>query len=905
MKKILLLPILLFCSILYAQVTTVPGAPIATDNIIVTLTTTGTTLEGYTGDIYAHTGITIGSNKWQNVVGSWGDNSAQPILTKVNATTYTLDITTNVHAFYGVTTTTDITELSFVFRSSDGSKQTSPDIFVKIFSPDLNVNITSPTNNAVYTNGENITITVASTVNANLELFVKNVSIKTETAAKNISSSYTFTATGNHIIKAKATESSITKEHEISVYVKTATQNQTRPLGIKNGITKNSDGTVTFLLLAPEKQDVFLIGDFNDWSLQETYQLKKDGDYFWATISGLNPNTEYAYQYFIDYDKKVADPYAEKVLDQSNDQYISATNYPNLKPFPEKASGIVSTFTINETSYNWTNTSFTKPAKEKLVIYELLVRDFSTNDSFQSVIDQLDYLQNLGINALELMPVNEFEGNDSWGYNVSQFFALDKAYGTKNKFKELIDKCHQRGIAVIVDVVFNHSYSQCPLVQMYDYNNSSASTTNNPFYNDTHNFAEGGLQFGFDFNHEATITQNYFKDVMSYWIEEYKIDGYRLDFTKGFTNTQYSSGDYGSGYNQTRIDRLKNYATYVWNKHGSDTYFILEHLADNSEEKALADAGMMLWGKMTHNYNQNTMGYSSDTDISWGYYKSRNFNNPNLVTYMESHDEERLMYKNLQFGNSNGAYSVKTLNTALTRQELAGMFFFTIPGPKMIWQFGELGYDISIDQNGRTGKKPVLWNYKDVVERKKIYDTWATLIAFKKKHNVFSTSDVTLDVGGLVKRINLKHASNNVTIIGNFDLVPKTVNPNFSKTGTWYEYFSSTTKNVANISESITLQPGEYRLYSTEALENPLGIDDVTPIDFATRVFPNPSSTAIFINKEVKKIQLYDITGKNVKTFSGDFTKNHAFDIHDLNTGIYFIKIRTNTTTITKKIIKN
>jgi pullulanase/glycogen debranching enzyme len=904
MKNLFLFPFLLFCSIICAQVTTVPGAPIAADEIVLTLTTTGTNLEDYTGDIYAHTGITVGTDKWQNVKGAWGDNTAQPKLTKIDASTYTLTITSDVYTFYGVATSTDITELSFVFRSSDGSQQTSPDIFVNIFSPDLNINLTSPTNNAVFTNGESITITAASTVNANLELFVKNSSIKTVTTAKSISSNYTFTATGNHILKATATENSTNKEHEISVFVKTTTQIQTKPTGIKNGVTKNSDGTVTFLLLAPQKQDVFLIGDFNDWSLQETYQLKKDGDYFWTTVSGLDPNTEYAYQYFIDYDKKVADPYAEKVLDQSNDQYISATNYPNLKSFPAKASGIASTFTINETTYNWTTTSFTKPAKEKLVIYELLVRDFSTNDSFQAVIDKLDYLQNLGINALELMPVNEFEGNDSWGYNVSQFFALDKAYGTKNKFKELVDKCHQRGIAVIVDVVFNHSYSQCPLLQMYDYNNSSASTTNNPFYNDTHNFAEGGLQFGFDFNHEATITQNYFKDVMSYWIEEYKIDGYRLDFTKGFTNTQYGSGDYGSAYNQTRINRLKDYANYVWNRHGNDTYFILEHLADNAEEKALADAGMMLWGKMTHNYNQNTMGFSSDTDISWGYYSNRNFNDPNLVTYMESHDEERLMYKNLQYGNSNGSYNVKTVNTALSRQELAGLFFFTIPGPKMIWQFGELGYDISIDQNGRTGKKPVLWNYKDVVERKKIYDTWATLIAFKKKHDVFSTSDVTLDVGGLVKRINLKHASNNVTVIGNFDVVAKTVIPNFSQTGTWYEYFTSATKNVTNVNESITLQPGEYRLYSTEALENPLAIDDFTPIDSTIRVFPNPSTSRIYINKEVNKVQLYDITGKNVKTFSGDFTKNYGFDIQELNTGVYFVKIKTNKATITKKIIK-
>jgi 1,4-alpha-glucan branching enzyme len=906
MKNLLLFIFVFSFAQLFSQVTTVPGAPTAKDKVTVTLKTTGTNLENYTGDIYAHTGITVGTNKWQNVKGTWGNNSTQPKLTKVDNSTYTLEITPDVYGYYGVASSTNITQLSFVFRSADGTKQTSPDIFVKIFSPDLNINITAPTNNAVYNAGQNITITAAATINANLELFVKNNSIKTVTNSKTISSSYTFSATGNHLIKAKATENSITKEQEISVYVKTTTQNQTRPSGIKNGVTKNADGTVTFLLLAPQKQDVFLLGDFNNWSLQESYQLKKDGDYFWTTISGLDPNTEYAYQYYIDYDKKIADPYAEKVLDQSNDKFISATNYPGLKSFPTKASGIVATFKINETAYNWVNTSFTKPAKEKLVIYELLVRDFSTESSFQAVINQLDYLQNLGVNALELMPVNEFEGNDSWGYNVSQFFALDKAYGTKNKFKELIDKCHQRGIAVIVDAVFNHSYSQCPLLQMYPFNNANGTTTNNPFYNDNHNFQNGALRFGFDFNHESTYTQQYFKDVMSYWITEYKIDGFRLDFTKGFTNTYYpTSGDqWGNAYNQARIDRLKEYANYVWNTHGNDFYIILEHLADNSEEKALADAGMMLWGKMTEPYNQNTMGYASNANISWGYYKSRNWNQPNLVTYMESHDEERLMYKNLQFGNSNGGYAVKTLNTALSRQELAGLFFFSIPGPKMIWQFGELGYDISIDQNGRTGKKPILWNYKDVSERKKIYDTWATLIAFKKKHEVFSTSDLTFDVAGLVKRINLKHATNNITIVGNFDVVAKTINPNFSKTGTWYEYFSSTTKNVTSTSELLTLQPGEYRLYSTTALENPLAVDDINFINAQIAVYPNPSSTTISINQKVNKVQLFDITGKNVKTFSGDFTKNYAFDIRNLNTGIYFVKIKTNTTTITKKIVK-
>lgn len=828
MKNLVILFISFFTITLFSQVTTSPGTPTINDEITITLNTVGTELENSTTDIYAHTGVTVDGDQWQNVKGNWGDNTTQPKFTKTTDNTYTLTITSNVYSFYNVANSKAITEINLVARSADGSKQTRPDTHIKIFSADLNIQITAPTNNAVYNAGSSVNITAEATKNANLELFVNNTSIQTANSSKTISNNYTFSSTGQQTIKAQATGNSDVKTSEINVYIKTPTQTETKPSGIKNGVTINADKSVTFIVLAPQKNDVFLIGEFNNWSLHQDYQLKKDGDYFWITINGLDENKEYAYQYFIDYDKKIADPYAEKVLDQANDQYISDANYPDLKSFPEGASGIVSTFKINETEYTWQNTSFTKPSKDKLVIYELLVRDFSNNDSYQAVIDKLDYFERLGINAIELMPVNEFEGNDSWGYNVSQFFALDKAYGTKNKFKELIDKCHEKGIAIIVDVVFNHSYSQCSLLQMYDFDVSNGTTSNNPFYNDDHNFENGALRFGFDFNHESTYTQQYFKDVMSYWINEYKIDGFRLDFTKGFTNTYYpSSGDqWGNAYNQERVDRLKDYASYVWNNHGNDFYFILEHLADNSEEKALAEAGMMLWGKMTNNYNQNTMGFSSDADISWGYYKNRDFTNPNLVTYMESHDEERLMYKNIQYGNSSGSYNVKSLNTALSRQELAGVFFFTIPGPKMIWQFGELGYDISIDENGRTGKKPVKWEYFEVAERKKIYDTWATLIALKKEHDVFSTDDVFLDVSSLVKRINLNHSSNNVVIIGNFDVTEKTVNPNFPTTGTWHEFYTSSSVNITNATAPITLQPGEYRLYSSTILNDPFSNDD-------------------------------------------------------------------------------
>ncbi|MDT8418535.1 MAG: T9SS type A sorting domain-containing protein, partial [Lutibacter sp.] len=162
----------------------------------------------------------------------------------------------------------------------------------------------------------------------------------------------------------------------------------------------------------------------------------------------------------------------------------------------------------------------------------------------------------------------------------------------------------------------------------------------------------------------------------------------------------------------------------------------------------------------------------------------------------------------------------------------AGMFFFTIPGPKMIWQFGELGYDFSINtcENGtvsndcRLSRKPIRWDYFDNANRKQIYNTWATLSAFKKQYpDVFNTTDFTLNVGTLTKSIVLRGTTTDVVIVGNFDITNKSITANFTKTGTWYEYFTGEEKTITNISTAITLNPGEYKLYSTVKLLDPRG----------------------------------------------------------------------------------
>lgn len=921
MKKIYLI-FLLFTCLSYAQITTTaPAIPTVSDVITITLNTTGTGLDGYTGDVYAHTGVittaSASNSDWKHVIGSWGNNTTQPKLTKTGANTYQLVITPNITTFYSVGGGEVVTDIAVVFRNSAGTTQTSPDIFIPIYATGLNVAITNPPNNSVYNLNDNITINAEASINANLELKVNNVSIQTGTSTTTISKAYTFTSTGNHTILATASQGGETKQESISVYVKTSTENQTKPSGLKNGFNNNGDGTVTFVLLAPNKTDVFLLGGFNNWALNKSYQMKKDGNYFWVTVNGLDANTEYAYQYHIDYDITIADPYATKVLDPNNDQYISNTTYPNLKGYPTGlTTGIVSTFKINASNYTWQNTSFTKPDKENLVIYELLLRDFTETDSYQDAITHLDYLQNLGITAIELMPINEFEGNDSWGYNPSFYMALDKAYGTNNDLKEFVDECHQRGIAVITDVVFNHSFSQSPLLQMYWDNVNNRPAADSPFYNQNHNLVDNtSAHWGSDFDHESTHTVNFFNDVLSFWMNEYKIDGFRFDFTKGFSNTIYSgANNWASAYDADRIANLKAYADHVWNQDPSNKpYVIFEHLADNSEETELANYGIMLWGNMNSNFNENTMGYTGSTDVSWLSYKNRGWNNPNVVGYMESHDEERLMVKNLAYGNSSGGYDTKTLGTALDRQEAASVILYGIPGPKMIWQFGELGYDKSINcqtdiTNGscRLDRKPVAWtlSYDSDSDRMDLFNVTSKMISLKKQHpSTFNTDDYNLSVSGLVKRINLYDNIDNldVVIVANFDVTTKTVDPNFPTTGSWFEYFSNSTLNVTNPNATISLLPGEYRLYSQS---QSLSVEE-SKLSNTLKLYPNPVTNTFSINKNAESVQVFSLTGKLVKEFKGSFTKGFAFDLSNLPASIYLTKINSNLeNVITLKIVK-
>jgi len=916
MKKIyVLLGLVAFAVLAQAQVIVVdPPFPTADEPVTVYLNTTGTGLENYDGDIYAHTGITVNGQQWQHVVGDWGDNDTQPRMTHEEDNIYSLEISPSIREFYQAGASDDITQMCFVFRSADGNQQTSPDIFYDVNEPALDVVITLPEINPLIVQpGDIIHVAWNTNMADSSFLFVGEERVF---AGTGVSFTYDISVTGfgKKYVTAMAVSGNDTVTDSFYFYSRGEVIVEPLPEGIKDGINYINNSTVILCLYAPEKEYVFAWGDYSNWELSDEVYMKKtpDGNRYWVEISGLTPGQPYIFQYFIDGEIRVGDMYADQVSDPWNDHWISSSTYPNLPDYPyEKTTGIATVLQTAQEPYEWQTDDFTPPDKTDLVVYELLVRDFTAAHDFQTTIDTLDYLERLGVNAIELMPVSEFEGNSSWGYNPNYYFAPDKYYGPKNTLKAFIDECHSRGIAVILDMVLNHAYGTCPFVLMYWDAENNRPAENNPWFNVTS--PNPDYAWGYDFNHESPETKEFVDRVNRYWMSEYRFDGFRFDFTKGFTNTPGN----GWAYDQARINILERMADSIW-AFKPDAYVILEHFADNSEEKVLANHGMMLWGNSNYNYNEATMGYNNNggSDFSWISYKNRNWNDPHVMGYMESHDEERLMYKNITYGNSNGSYDVRDTAIALQRQALAANFFFTVPGPKMIWQFGERGYDYTIDYNGRVGEKPPRWDYMDNWMRRRLYFTYASLIDLKKTEDAFRTADYDLDLYYAMKKVRLNGPDMSVVILGNFDVRTGEIDPDFYTTGTWYEYWTGDSIEVTNVHAHIELEPGEYRLYTDKKLNKPeyVGVDEWALQDksLKIRLFPNPATSEINLtieegSGEMSGLTLLDITGKRIKELSDiklqEGINTYRIGLDNLQPGLYLIKIEIGQRSVVKKIV--
>ncbi|MEH6535037.1 MAG: alpha-amylase family glycosyl hydrolase [Psychroserpens sp.] len=955
MKKILYSLITLISLNTFAQVTLSVGAIEVDQSVTITVDTNSsdTNCNGFINPtkVYMHSGIGDNSDAFGfNVIGNWGQDDGVGQMTSNGDGTFSITITPQT--YYGITQmqADSATQIGMVFRNEDGSQELKDDGCEDFILPigSVQITISQPSNDIVVLNsGDNLSVSATivfqggTTVQGSFEIFYNDVSIITGSCGFPACNTTINNITQSGTVKFVGTPpgSSETGEASFEVVVAPTVVEQALPSGVEDGINYSSDATkATLVLTAPGKEFIQIAGSFNNYTPTNADVMKRDistGKY-WLELTGLTSGQIETYQYWV-FDTnpvadspslvKTADPFSTLVLSPFDDPFIPSNTYPNLPTYPAGQEREVTVLQTGQTSYNWQVANFNAPKEEDLIVYEVLVRDFDANRNYQDLIDRIDYFKNLNVNAIQLMPVMEFEGNESWGYNTAYHLALDKYYGTENKFKEFVDLCHQNGIAVILDVALNHAFGRNPMVRMWmndpDGDGWGGPSSANPYFNET---ARHSYSVGDDFNHQSALTQEYTRRVIKHWVEDFKVDGFRWDLTKGFTQN-CSGNDEGctNAYQQDRVDILKAYADYSWSL-DPDHYVIFEHLGTQNEEKEWANhrlgegKGIMMWGKMTDPYSQLLMGFNSNNNINAIGHKSRTqFNGPRVMGYPESHDEERIMYKAVEFGNDGvGSHNVRDLNTALSRMSAIGAVTLTVPGPKMIWHFAALGMDNSlftcpdgsVDDDGcKLDTKPQpQWteNWLGDSNRNQIYDDWARLIELKISEPVFE-GDYTITSGNLTPRIDVFDTSlpateiRNVIVLANFDVVTQTVNTNFPTGGNWFDLMDPT-GNTTYSSGTVNIPAGQFRIFGN--MPATLSTDDLNANNTFS-IYPNPVNTSFKTNRALNGLHIFDITGKLVKSFNGDFTEIDTYDISDLTQSIYFVRIENNNgQTLTTKLIK-
>ncbi|MFN3753155.1 alpha-amylase family glycosyl hydrolase [Flavobacterium sp.] len=956
MKKKFIIVLAFFCSLLsFSQITTNPSPVLADQAATITFNKTGTPLASYTGTIYAYIGVTVNGVQWQNIKGSsvWGNN-IQPQMTQVTANTYSLTISPDLFTYFGVSTANSITQICVVFRSEDASQQTA-DLFIPVGAFQYTLTAPAFNSNNFVASGGSLAITASNTNgSATYNLIANGTTINSQNT-----SNYSFTHTGitsNQSYTLQIIQGNTTFTTRFSAIIVATPTAQALPAGLVDGINYNSSDSTkaTLVLTAPFKDFVYVAGSFNNWQPNNSYVMKRDSatGKYWLELTGLTPGQIYAYQYWVcDQTNrpvnspaivKTADPFSTLVLSPFDDgEIISLGVFPGLPEYNTIAPNQEREVTVLQTgnnlfAYNWSSATlnFVKPNKKDLVFYEVLVRDFDANRTYQDLINKIDYFKNLNINAIKLMPVMEFEGNMSWGYNTVFHMALDKRYGPPVKLKEFIDLCHQNGIAVVLDLALNHVFGRSPLERMWmlDTDNDGwangtgpRTTTENPYINQV---ALHSYNVGSDLNHfretgpGGNMTNTYALRTIQYWINEFKIDGYRWDLTKGFTN-QCTSNDEActNGYRTDRVAKMKWYADNQWAA-DPNSLVIFEHLGTGgsaAEEIEWANyqrngdtKGIMQWRKMTDPYANLLKGNSADLSAV------TDANNYRFVGYAESHDEERVVYKALtEAGQTQG-----NLAKVLQRLPAMGSVFFMVPGPKMIWHFGDLGWDKSLwtCSNGvvsfsapdcKLDTKPQpQWteNWLGNEARANVYNQWAKQIDLRITEEVFQngqhawnfsqTGRPRLDVW---TSTSPSSSLSYVFVLTNFSDNTYITAGGFPFTGNWFNLMDNSVFNVSSTSQSVSIEPGGYRIFGNQ--QSSLNTNEI--VNQALGLYPNPTSGSFNIKGQVSKVDVYSITGQLVKSFENISSEDYQFDINDLNNGVYLVKaIDLNSNSKTMKVIK-
>ncbi|MBD2198432.1 MULTISPECIES: alpha-amylase family glycosyl hydrolase [Calothrix] len=421
---------------------------------------------------------------------------------------------------------------------------------------------------------------------------------------------------------------------------------------------------IEFNLFAPYNKGAVLIGSFSDW--QEIPMQKGDDGYFRTTVDLEDGAYQYKFRvqtnsWFFEAEQwvDVTDPYATDI-----DEIGGKDNGVVRIKDGER---IVDT-------YVWHHDDKHLPADHELVIYELHVADFSGGEDdpyargkYKHVIEKLDYLCELGINAIELMPVKEYPGDYSWGYNPRHFFATESSYGSTAELKNLIDECHARGIRIIMDGIYNHSEASAPLTQIdhdYWYHHAPRDPDNSwgPEFNYEH----------YDENLETYPARKFIGDTIRFWIEEYHVDGIRYDAARQIANYDFM---------HWIVQEAKNTAG------AKPFYNIAEHIPETTSITNVDGPMDGCWhDSFRHTVTVHICGDTFDLESLKDVIDAKRqgfLGATNVVNYLTNHDHDRLM---VELGKRE-IFDEE----AFRRAKLGAAILFTAVGVPLVWMAEEFG----------------------------------------------------------------------------------------------------------------------------------------------------------------------------------------------------------------------
>ena len=832
--------------------------------------------------VYAHIGvITNLSSEWSYTVTPWPErdgsnadsaNTPKNHLTRTATNTYTLSLG-KIRDYFGITNQAEhVRRIALVFRNADGTKEgktaAGGDIFVDVLPDGFAMALTDDALSSVINEPTTITFTLNTTAAADLSIKVNGTEIASASSATVLSKAYTFTDKNTYKVEGSALYQGTAHTETVTISYPETSVAAEYPGGVpRQGAVRNDDGTVTFCLAAPGKGSVILVPSWNDYTVTSDnvmkYQDYQGNRYFWTTVSGLKDDVYYPYYYLVDGLTAVADPYARLVLDCYSDKWLDNSIWPDMPAYPyDKFDNIMlAVYRGDIDDYDWSE-GFSIPDHSQLMVYELLFRDFTgtvgaanANGTVRAAIEKIPYLKELGINAVELMPIMEFNGNNSWGYNTNFYFAPDKAYGSPDDYRDFIDECHRQGIAVILDIVFNQSDGLHPWYQMYP-------IASNPFYNEEAPHAYSVLN---DWNQGGNpLVEQQWADALRYWMTAYNVDGFRFDLVKGLgDNNSYGGGT--DNYNSSRIERMKRLHAVIKSVK-PDGIHINEDLAQPREEIELGNDGMLQWANINRSSGRFVSGWNESEapgDLTGGagataFLSTADGGRPwgSTVAYAESHDEQRLGYYAVANAKNNTVRNARYSRLGALAAEM-----LLTPGPKMIWQFGELGDDQNTKNGGdnNTDPKVVPWYLLDDPDAKALHDTYQALCRLRLRNPELFSADAEFTTTGLdatlvtARTMRLRAGSKEVIVLINGSITnqAKTISAEASADPSGYRLLVASpgfnaTPGIEGNTLSVRLSGGTFAVYgspettsideilSDEALTAPVyynlqGVQVITP----------------------------------------------------------------------------